>query len=250
MAEAPLSARFGGILYRRGARQSQLGWFDRSGNLLRPIGQPEWLIEDPCLSPDEKRVAAGHFNFEQGGTDDLRLIDLERGNSSRFTFEASWSAVWSPDGSRLAFAAPKSGSGDLYQKAVSGAEAEELLFKSEFLKFPLDWSRDGQYLLFGTVAPQTKTDLWFLPMKGAGKAQPFFQSPFDEWQATFSPDGSMIAFLNTTNGSPQVWIKNLAQGEPIQITTGNIPAVQPHWSPKNDQIVFSRPGQGIWSVPP
>jgi serine/threonine protein kinase len=68
--------------------------------------------------------------------------------------------------------------------------------------------------------------------------------------ATFSPDGSMIAFLNTTNGVPQVWIKNLAQGDPIQITSGDIPAVRPHWSPRNDQIVFSRPGQGIWSVPP
>src|SRR5581483_9680879 len=68
--------------------------------------------------------------------------------------------------------------------------------------------------------------------------------------ARFSPDGSMIAFLNTVADVPQIWIKNLAQGEPIQITTGNVPAVQPRWSPKNDQIVFSRPGQGIWSVPP
>uniref|UniRef100_Q020S4 Serine/threonine protein kinase n=1 Tax=Solibacter usitatus (strain Ellin6076) TaxID=234267 RepID=Q020S4_SOLUE len=68
--------------------------------------------------------------------------------------------------------------------------------------------------------------------------------------ATFSPDGSMIAFLNTANGPAQIWVKNLAQGDPIQITSGNLPAVQPHWSPKNDQIVFSRQGQGIWSVPP
>jgi Tol biopolymer transport system component len=68
--------------------------------------------------------------------------------------------------------------------------------------------------------------------------------------ATFSPDGSMIAFLNGANGAQQIWVKNIAQGDPIQITTGSIPAVQPHWSPKNDQIVFSRAGQGIWSVPP
>jgi serine/threonine protein kinase len=68
--------------------------------------------------------------------------------------------------------------------------------------------------------------------------------------ASFSPDGSMIAYLNTADGVPQIWIKNLAQGEPMQITTGNVPAVQPHWAPKSDQIVFSRPGRGIWSVPP
>jgi eukaryotic-like serine/threonine-protein kinase len=74
--------------------------------------------------------------------------------------------------------------------------------------------------------------------------------PGSHGSASFSPDGSMIAFLDTAKGAPQVWIKNLAQGEPIQITTGNVPAVQPRWSPKNDQIVFSRPGQGIWSTPP
>jgi serine/threonine protein kinase len=68
--------------------------------------------------------------------------------------------------------------------------------------------------------------------------------------ASFSPDGSMITFLNTVNGVPQVWIKHLAQGEPIQITNGTVQAVQPRWSPKNDQIVFSRPGQGILTVPP
>ena len=60
----------------------------------------------------------------------------------------------------------------------------------------------------------------------------------------------MIAFLNPVNGVPQVWIKNLAQGDPIQITFGDVPAVQPRWSPKNDQIVFGRAGRGIWSVAP
>jgi Tol biopolymer transport system component/tRNA A-37 threonylcarbamoyl transferase component Bud32 len=66
---------------------------------------------------------------------------------------------------------------------------------------------------------------------------------------SFSPDGSMIAFVNTVNGVPQVWIKNLAQGEPVQITSGGAPAARPRWSPKNDQIVFGR-GQEIWSVAP
>jgi len=68
--------------------------------------------------------------------------------------------------------------------------------------------------------------------------------------ASFSPDGSQIAFLNTVNGLPQIWIKNLAQGDPIPITPGGVPAEHPRWSPKNDQIVFVSPGQGICSVAP
>jgi Tol biopolymer transport system component len=53
-----------------------------------------------------------------------------------------------------------------------------------------------------------------------------------------------------SNEISQIWVKNLAQGDPIQITSGDVAASQPAWSPKNDQIVFSRRGQGLWSVPP
>jgi Tol biopolymer transport system component len=42
----------------------------------------------------------------------------------------------------------------------------------------------------------------------------------------------------------------LATGDPIQITFGDISAVRPRWSPRGDRIVFTRPGGGIWSVPP
>jgi eukaryotic-like serine/threonine-protein kinase len=69
-------------------------------------------------------------------------------------------------------------------------------------------------------------------------------------EATFSPDGGLIAFTGPAQPATQVWIKNLAQGDPIQITSGDADASHPAWSPKNDQIVFARRGQGLWSVPP
>ncbi len=71
--------------------------------------------------------------------------------------------------------------------------------------------------------------------------------------ASFSPDGSMIALMMQDGaGVPQIWIKNLAQGDPIQVTFDPGGAGPPRWSPKNDQIIFSR-GRGwqsILSVPP
>ena len=76
--------------------------------------------------------------------------------------------------------------------------------------------------------------------------------------ASFSPDGSMIAFLNSLDGVSQVWVKNLAEGEPRQITFGELPAHRPRWSPANDQIVFALgrtdlppnlASYSIWSVP-
>jgi eukaryotic-like serine/threonine-protein kinase len=69
-------------------------------------------------------------------------------------------------------------------------------------------------------------------------------------QATLSPDGGFVAFADAGAPVSQIWVKNLAQGDPIQITSGDLAASRPAWSPKNDQIVFARRGQGLWSVPP
>ncbi|MDQ6706870.1 MAG: protein kinase [Acidobacteriota bacterium] len=66
---------------------------------------------------------------------------------------------------------------------------------------------------------------------------------------SFSPDGSMIVFVNIVNSVPQIWIKNLVEGDPIQITSGDVPSGRPRWSPKNDRIVFNRL-QDVWSVAP
>ena len=72
----------------------------------------------------------------------------------------------------------------------------------------------------------------------------------EHWGASFSPDGNFIAFLKEADGVPQVWVKNLAEGDPIQVTFGDVPARRLVWSPLNDRIVFSRFRAGLWSVPP
>jgi len=75
--------------------------------------------------------------------------------------------------------------------------------------------------------------------------------------ASFSPDGSMVAYVDSSSGRTRVMVKNLAQGDAIEITSGAPAADRPRWSPKNDQIVFCtgssmvrRESESIWSVPP
>jgi Tol biopolymer transport system component len=66
---------------------------------------------------------------------------------------------------------------------------------------------------------------------------------------TLSPDGRAVAFISDAGGTPQVWIKNLVTGDPVQLTFGDIPASRPRWSPQGDRIVYSTVANGIWSVP-
>lgn len=69
--------------------------------------------------------------------------------------------------------------------------------------------------------------------------------------AALSPDGTMIAYISDAGGSPQVWVRNLQRGGPMQITNGRFPAASPTWSPQSDQILFTRvepDGPSIFSV--
>ena len=95
--------------------------------------------------------------------------------------------------------------------------------------------------------------VWWQPWRSARDSQPQQRliSSFagSHREASFSPDHSLIAFISDAGGVPQVWVKNLAQGDPIPITTGELAAHRPRWSPRNDQIIFSR-GGSIWSLPP
>jgi serine/threonine protein kinase len=67
---------------------------------------------------------------------------------------------------------------------------------------------------------------------------------------SFSPDGRMVAFVSDASGSPQIWVEDLARGDPLQITHESSPAATPRWSGRGDQIVFALRDKGIWSVPP
>lgn len=68
---------------------------------------------------------------------------------------------------------------------------------------------------------------------------------------TLSPDGRMMAYISDVSGTPQIWVKNLQRGDPIQITDGPYAVRYLSWSPNDDQIVFSRnspDGTAIYSV--
>ena len=76
------------------------------------------------------------------------------------------------------------------------------------------------------------------------------QRPVTDYQgshgfASLSPDATMVAFSSEARAETpdQIWVKNLGQGDPIQITFGDVRAIRPTWSPQGDQIVFARPSQ-------
>ena len=73
-----------------------------------------------------------------------------------------------------------------------------------------------------------------------------------EWQATFSPDGSLFAYNHSTQGSLDIYVRPIAGGEPVRLTDNPADEVLPRWSPDGSRIAFlSDRGNGtnIYLVP-
>jgi Tol biopolymer transport system component len=70
--------------------------------------------------------------------------------------------------------------------------------------------------------------------------------------AAFSPDGKRIAFSSTQSGTKNIWIKNVASGEAVQVTKDDFVKEYPIWSPDGEEIAFfsTRGGtSGLWRIP-
>jgi Tol biopolymer transport system component len=208
----------GALAYRSGTGSGslQLTWLDRQGKTLGTFGQPS-ADGGLSLSPDGTR---GLVIDNPKGPGDLWMLDFARGLRTRLTFGARthlWfgpPAVWSPDGSRIAYAAG-SLSDAIYEKASSGAGEEKELFREpNRAHFPTSWSRDGRFLLYVAVdTPKTGDDLWVLPVQGDRKPVLLLGSVYNEWAAAFSPDMRWIAYNSNETEKAEVYVRPfLAEG--------------------------------------
>src|SRR5262245_39543 len=147
----------GVLAHRTGASgRAQFVWVDRTGKMLGSVGQPdESSAGNPALAPDGRRI--GISRVVQSNPD-VWLIDVGRGVSSRFTFDGAVenSPVWSPDGSRIAFRSSRKGVHDLFEKPANSTADEQPLLVTSQNKSPLDWSRDGRFLLYSLQDAKTR----------------------------------------------------------------------------------------------
>ena len=248
------SASSSGVLAYRPAKSgpglSELTWYDRQGKELSVAGEPgsTYAYFDLALSPDATRVAASRIDLSVVGSKlGIWLLDLARGVSTRFTLDRApdSSPIWSPDGSRIAFAAARAGGNGIYQKASNGAGKEEVLAgATDEQKVPNDWSRDGRFLLYAQQDPRTKADLWVLPLASdgtpAGAPIPFANTEFNEDQGRFSPDGHWVAYVSDESGRSEIYVQPfpVASGGGSKTQVSLDGGDQPRWRSDGKELFY------------
>ena len=142
----------------------------------------------------------------------------------------------------------RNGPANLFEKAANGAGEERPLLASEEPKLALDWSRDGQWLLYNTRHPKTGLDIWAAPMAGDRKPVPVIGTASDETAGQFSPDGRWVAYQSNESRPVQIYIRPFpGPGGPKQVTTAG--GSQPRWRPDGKELFYVGLDGRLMAVP-
>jgi len=159
-------------------------------------------------------------------------------------------AAWSPDGRRLAWAAPfHLADSNLYVGNADGSGGVQVTFQPNGAHEPA-WSPDGTMIAFSR-----HNDIWKVGADGTGETNVTNTPTLDEQTPAWSPDGTKIAFARVPPATSNwdVYVMN-ADGTGItQLTTNPDADVTPDWSPDGAKIAFSAEGAlggGIFQVNP
>jgi len=215
-------------------QRNQLMWVDRGGKQISSLDD---LTNAAMLtlSPDGQRFVVPRLDLQTGNSN-LWVADVSGQNAIRFTFDTAIDnyPIWSPDGSRIVWCSDREGIYQLYQKAASGAGQDTLVLKSDYYKFPTNWSRDGRYIIYREINPKTKFDVWVLPVgpeAGAQKPFPFLDTEANEAAAVLSPDERWMAYCSDESGQYEVYVQSFPEhGSKRQISTGG--GIGPRWTSK------------------
>ena len=226
-AFAPSEA--GHLAYIAGDRgvQTRLVRVNRTGEVTAfptPVGG----YVDPRLSPDGTRIAV---TVDKAALE-IWVLDIVRASFSRVTGGqegSSQAAVWTPDGQHVVYRGTRSGSRNVWRKAVGGGTPEvRITNKVGVLHTPTSVAADGR-IVFAEAgnagAGRGDASLWTVQEGSAPAPKPWTSGDAGERAARLSPDGRWVAY----SSAGQVHVRPFpGPGAPRQVSTtrGN----EPVWS--------------------
>jgi len=189
---------------------------------------------------------------------DLWKVPRSGGNAIRLTsgMGTETNPVFSPDGKWIAFTGEYDGNVDVFVIPTGGGEPRRITFHPGNDQV-IGWTPDGSRVLFlssrGTGMPSPR--MYTMPITGQGLPTelPF---PMAGGQASFSPDGSKIAYMPLAAAFQQwkkyrggrttkIWIGNMSDSAVEEIPRQNSHAFVPLWIGNKIYFLSDRNGRSV-----
>jgi Tol biopolymer transport system component len=228
------------LTYRTQIPETRLQWFQPTGIPAGVVTTEPGVYFEPHLSPDGGRISLTRVHA--GQRLDVTVVDMSRNITTSFSKSGSnaYAAVWSPDGSRIAFSSNRSGREEAYiQNSDGSGEPRVLKTNDDTFKHPMAWSPDGKWLVVATLHPGRQFDQWAFPVNGEGAGVAIQVGADNSELASLSPDGRWVAFQSDVSGRNEIYLQSFpVPGRRIQVSSSG--GVNPRWAPSGHELYFGR----------
>ena len=204
------------------------------GNSPTPFLASTRLDAAAQLSPDGKRIA---FQSDRSGSSpEIWVCDIDGSNCTQMTSEGTYAdnPRWSPDGKRIVCDSIRDGKTSIYTIDLETRVVRGLVADPSEERVP-SWSRDGQWVYFGSKRSGS-WQIWKVLAEGGAPLQVTKQGGFLPFE---SPDGRFVYYDKGDDGAG-VWRVPIDGGEEILILDQVKPGMSGNWAVVDDGIYFMR----------
>jgi eukaryotic-like serine/threonine-protein kinase len=220
-----------------GEHRRQITWLDVATGRAGTVGDVGdfWQIR---VSPDDRSLAVTARDPLLGSLDVLNIPVDDQAAGLRLTtsIAADSDPVWSPDGRRIAVRSMQRGRPEvLVMPAALHAAADRpdsAPAPGTAGDVPTDWRADEMLVQRRGSAG---SDLVRVQANGASRT--VADSPFNETDGRWSPDGRWIAYVSDEPGRPDIYVHN-EHGDRQRVSLGG--GTHPRWTRDSRALLFLR----------
>lgn len=198
--------------------------FDGSDSELleRNAHSPKWSLDNSKIV---FRTDMGEINSGNGTPSQIALYDYETKSITKLTndSENNYSPVFSDNGEMILYQSSKGNSEksstNLWLMNLQSLEKKQLTFigNADIITYGrVDWINNEDYIFQATLN-NSKNHI-FKSNINTTKIEKIFDSNWNDYCPSVSPDEKMIAFVSDRSGSNQIWIYNIEKSVFKQIT--------------------------------
>jgi eukaryotic-like serine/threonine-protein kinase len=220
---------------------------DRAGQVT-PLPVDAGPYIHPRVSPDGRQIAMWQ---EIGDARDVVVLDLASKQVTAITHDGiSARPVWGPDGQRLAFDRPSTGSpANVVMASLTPDAPAQTLLPRDRVQNVEDWLPDGRTIVVNQIEPDTGGDLHLVRLN-TRQALPLANAPGLDAGVAVSPDGRWIAYGHggvTEGKEPSLAIVSTDPVNTVRVdVTGG--GRELRWS-RDGRELFYRAGNAMFSIP-
>ncbi len=203
------------------------------------------------ISPDGRRIL-----FQERINDNTEICSVNIDGSDLVNLTQSpsrdMSPAYSPDGSRITFAASRASGTTSFEIYVMNSDGSDqrLLYGDRAMSVGPVWAPDGKSIVFVNDREGGRVgnfELFSINVDG-GSERRLTNRPRYDSDPAFSPDGNRIAFVSNADGNPEIYIMNANGSNLVRLTRDLGDDVTPAWSPDGRKLMFTSNRSGKYRI--